>query len=543
MTAARAAFERAAARLGIAPQALGVALATAAFIAISVWWLLYDKRPPAGGDPADHLATTMHVADLLRSFDLGGLLEVGYNADTDRFYPPLVPLVGSFADLLGLRVEDWGLIFVNLVFVPMLSAGTYLAGRRIYGATAGLLAALFALGTPIVGSLFHVFLLDAPLAAAVAAAFAALLATEGFERRGPSIAFGALVAAGLLVKTIAPVYLAGPVLVVLARGGWRQWRNLALAAAALLVIAGPYYAANLHDVFGAGKEATISTDITATGAPFDRDSRISFDNLTYYGWAAINEQYYVPLLALFAAGAVMSLREIRQRIGVAEALAGIVVAYLSVTILLGIRDPRYTLPLLVFVAVISTGWIATATRSAVRVAGVAVLGCFVAINVATSMVGWIPTVRLEAPGTNFEFGIDTGTFTFVEDRGYWVGPPQPDPFWHDLFTAAEEDDLMTMRLYIREQPAFWATDGKALAIAGEPYGLREVTVNEPRPWDPADLRISIWADDSTFVGEKGLPEPCAHIEEGAGLLTNEPITESVLVERRTADGFERWCDF
>ena len=66
MTAARAAFERAAARLGIAPQALGVALATAAFIAISVWWLLYDKRPPAGGDPADHLATTMHVADLLR---------------------------------------------------------------------------------------------------------------------------------------------------------------------------------------------------------------------------------------------------------------------------------------------------------------------------------------------------------------------------------------------------------------------------------------------------------------------------------------------
>ena len=536
-------YRRTADRLGIAPQALGVAIATAGFIAISIWWLLYDKRPPAGGDPADHLATTLHIADLLRDLDLGGLFDVGYNANTDRFYPPLVPLIGSLADLLGLRVEDWGTIFVNLVFVPMLSAGTYLAGKRIYNPTAGLLAALFVLGTPIVGSLFHVFLLDAPLAATVAAAFAALLASERFERRGPTITFGALVAVGLLVKTIAPVYLAGPVLVVLARGAWRQWRNIALAAAALLIIAGPYYAANLHDAFGVGKEATIGSDITATGTFFDRDSRISADNLLYYVWAAINEQYYVPLLALFAVGAVASLREVRRRVGVAEAIAAIVVTYFSLTILLAIRDPRYTLPIIVFVAVISTGWIVTAQRAAVRTAGIAVLGVFAAINVASSMVGWIPTVRLEAPGTNFEFGIDQGSFTFVEDRGYWVGPPQPDDFWQRLYEAAEREGLDSVRLYIREQPAFWATDNKALEIFGEPYGVREVTVNRPRPYEPADLRITIWSNDARVIDETRLPEPCAEIEEGAGLLDNEPITEKVAVERRTPHGFERRCDF
>ncbi len=309
------------------------------------------------------------------------------------------------------------------------------------------------------------------------------------------------------------------------------------------MIAGPYYAINLGDALGAGEEATIASDITATGTAFDRDSRISFDNLAYYLWAAINEQYYLPLLALFAVGVVASLREVRQRAGVAEALAGVAVTYLGLTILFGIRDPRYTLPFAVFVAVISTGWIATSQRPAVRTGGIAFLGAFAAINIATSMVGWIPAARIEPPGTDYKFGIDPGSVTLVEDRGYWVGPPQPNPFWERLFEGAEREGLDTARLYIREQPAFWATDNKALDVFGDDYGMSEVTVNQPPPYAPADLRITIWSDDARPFDDTRLPEPCGAVEEGAGLLDGEPITESVLVERRTPEGFERWCDF
>jgi hypothetical protein len=523
-------------------EALIAAAAAAAFIALSVWWLLYDRRTPGGGDPADHLRTTLDIADLLRDLDLGGIAEIGFNADTNRFYPPLVPLVGSPAPLLGLTVQDWGTIALNLVFVPMLAAGTYLAGRRVFGPLAGALAAVFALGTPIVLSLFHVFLLDAPLAGSVALAFAALLASERFADRRASIAAGALLGVALLVKTIAPVYLLGPIAVMLAGGGWRQWRNVGLFCLAVLVVAGPYYAIHFEDVFGVSKETTIGGDVGATGSAFERDPRLSLDNLGYYGWAAINEQYFVPLLALFAVGFVATCRAIRSRTGAAELLAGIVVTYLALTLVLAIRDPRYTLPLVVFVAVIATGWIATAAGWPRRI-GLAVLALAVTVNVATSMVKWVPDVRIEPPGTNYEFGIDPGSFTIVEDRGYWVGPPEHNPLWQRLFEAAEREDLETMRLFIGQQPLFWGVDWKALDIFGEDYGVREVTVNTAPPYDEPDILVSIWTDDSRFVGELGLSEPCGRIEEGAGLLDGEPVLTSVLVERRTPDGYERWCDF
>jgi len=531
-------------RLRMSRPAAGAAAATVAFIALSAWWLAVDKRTPGGGDPADHLTTALRIGDLLRAGDLGGIFDVGFDPDTDRFYPPLVQLIGGIAPALHLEpIQDWGELAVNLVFAPMLAAGTYLVGRRVYGPTAGLLAAIFALGTPMVLSLFHVFLLDAPLAATVAIALAALLASERFTARRASVIAGALVGLAMLVKTIAPLYLAGPVLVMLVAGGWRQWRNLALAAAAFLIVAGPYYLAHLNEVVDVGEASTVGGEIGATGTAFDRDARISFDNLTWYAWAAINDQYFVPLLALFAVGFVAAFREMRRRAGVPELLAGIVITYLALPVVLSLRDPRYTLPLVAFVAVIATGWITTTARTAFRRIGLAVLGIAVAANVAVSITGKIPVVRPETPGTNFEFGIDPGSFTILDDTGYWVGPPETNPLWRDLFEAADRDGLDTLRLYTRQQPLFWGVDYKGLDVFGVPYGVREVTVNAPRPWPAAELHVTIWTDDAEYVGRRGFPEPCGHIDEGAGLLTGEPVTTSVLVERQTAGGYERWCDF
>ena len=154
---------------------------------------------------------------MIESGDFGSILELGPTDST--FYPPLVHAVGGIAAALDLRIEDWGTIAVNIVFVPLLAAGCYLTGRLVYGPTAGMLAAIFALGSPLVLSLFHDFLLDAPLVAMIAITVWALLASDRFNKTRATVLAGALVGLALLVKPIAPVYLIGPVVVMLLGGG------------------------------------------------------------------------------------------------------------------------------------------------------------------------------------------------------------------------------------------------------------------------------------------------------------------------------------
>ena len=64
------------------------------------------------------------------------------------------------------------------VFVPLLAASCFAIGRLAYGPTAGLLAGLFALGTPMLVSQMHMFMIDPAEAAMVAAGVWAILASR-----------------------------------------------------------------------------------------------------------------------------------------------------------------------------------------------------------------------------------------------------------------------------------------------------------------------------------------------------------------------------
>ena len=72
----------------------------------------------------------------------------------------------------------------NLVFVPLLALACYRVGRMVAGPRAGLLAVVFALGTPLIAEQFHVFMLDAPQATLVAVAVWLILASDRFARSG-----------------------------------------------------------------------------------------------------------------------------------------------------------------------------------------------------------------------------------------------------------------------------------------------------------------------------------------------------------------------
>jgi len=531
-------------RLRVSRQAALAGLATAAFIALSIWWLLYDKRVPGGGDPGRHLSLVQTFAGWLADGDFGKFFDPGAQFGEDFFYPPLVYFIGSIPSALGLATQDWAVIAANLVFVPMLSAGCFLVGRMTYGPTAGLLAVVFALATPMVLSLFHVFMLDAPLAGSVAITLWALLASDRFSRRRETALAGALLGVATLTKTPAPLFLAGPAAVMLIGGGWRQWRNLLIGAGVALLVAGPYYLINLDEFISTSETTTIAGNTGATGgASLAAEPRFSFDNFAYYGWVGVNLQYFVPLLALLGAGLVHALREIRRRPYVPELVAGLVVGYLAPMLVLSIRDPRYTLPLVVYVAVIATGWIAVTRRAVLAAIGAAVLAAAVVVNVAAAVTDDVPTAQISIPGDSPTEEIQPGRFTFMDGRGYVVGPPRPDPFWDRMLTAAEREGVETAQIMARETP-LWGTDVIGFEVLALEHGILGSLSVEGGVSQP-DLRINTWwTSDEHFVDVVGLPEPCGHVEEGSlPPPGREPVQLAVAVERRVGDHYERWCDF
>jgi hypothetical protein len=521
------------------PHAFAVAGFTALFIAFPIWWVLADQRLPGGGDPGRHLSSALGFGERLGDFDIGGL--IGYRADATSgfFYPPVGRFIAGIAPALGLNVQDWGVVIVNLVFVPMLAFGTYLVGKLVYGPFAGMLAAGFALVTPMVLDLFHVFMLDAPLTATVALALWAFLASDRFSKRRETVLAGALLGLAIMVKTTAPIFLAGPALVMLAGGGWRQWKNMALAAAALLVVALPWHLIHIGDISSLTGQAPQGFAPSGLGGGDVGAGEDVFNRFTQYGWIGMNLQYFLPLMVLFAVGLVYAVREIRARRHIPELLAGIAFTYVFFAFAISLRDPRYTLPLVVFVAVIGTGWIATTRVTWLRGAAAGLLAAAAIVNVYASASDDLPTARISPPGDDLNIGDRSfpGSFTVVDDTGYIGGPPRTDSFWVDMLDIARSEGAKTAEIRVREAPSF-GPDYLGFYVLAREHDLRETSFSE-NPRRP-DLLIDTWTiSDSFWVDEQGLPEPCARIRDGV------PAGEmAVAVQRLGADGkYARWCDF
>lgn len=209
--------------------AWGVIGVTSGFIGLTCWWLTQDRSIPifdAGYQlgAAIEFHNQLHAGHLVQPFTQASL------------YPPLGHLVGALAAFIGGVNVASPIIGENLVFVSLLTLGCYRTGRLLFGARAGLLAAIFVLGSPLLIAQFHVFMLDAPETALVAVSMWLILASQDFSRTRIAGWAGLAVGFGLLVKVQFPLFLAGIVLAALARGGWRHWRGLVAFAALALVV-------------------------------------------------------------------------------------------------------------------------------------------------------------------------------------------------------------------------------------------------------------------------------------------------------------------
>ncbi|MEA2155993.1 MAG: hypothetical protein QOE11_2133 [Solirubrobacteraceae bacterium] len=361
----------------------GVVLVVLVFLAISAWWLATDLRM-VNLDNGKHLLIAVRY---YQEFVTG---RVFMPLTSFEFYPPLVHIVGAISSLLIGRPTIFGSVLAeNLVFVPLLACGCYGAARVTFGPAAGLLAAVFAFAVPMLMSMFHVFLVDAPEAAMVAMTVWLLLASDRFDRVGVAAGAGAMAGLGMYTKGTFVMFVLGIVAMMLLRGGWRNWKGFLAFGVIGSLLAGPWYIGHYGDLHGQTYGAIASgAAIWYDNIPFP--ARWSQHNFTWYGWDLLNNQLYLPLTLFFVIGAGWSLWQLRRRSAwkdslLPELIAGGFVGYFLISLLV-LKDPRYSLPCLVYIAVVATGWIVHMPRR-VRVGATALLVAIFVVNTVNHNFG------------------------------------------------------------------------------------------------------------------------------------------------------------
>ena len=156
--------------------------------------------------------------------------------------------------------------------------------------------------------------------------------------------------------------------------------------------------------------------------------RWSGRNLAWYFWNFLNEQALAPLAAVVVVGvvlgAVRAVRPWRTDNLVPELLGGLAVSYLGMTYLTH-KDPRYTVPALVYVAVLGTGWIAQLASKRRRTALTGALVAVVLVNLIGVSWGIGGDVRLALPGAQHSI-IYQRQVTFYSPAGWVRGGPERD---------------------------------------------------------------------------------------------------------------------
>jgi len=377
-----------------------------------VWWIKRDQSVPIS-DAGFHLQVAIEVFKELQAGHFSQAVAPHLQ------YPPLVYLVASAGAWIGGLGIAPMVIAENLFFVPLLALGCYQTGRLAFGPRAGLLAVVFALGSPLIAKLLHLTLLDAPQAAMAAVALWLILATRYFTSLRFCAAAGVAVGLGMLTKESLALFVIGPLAVTFLRGGWRHWRGMLVFGLALFVVAGPWYLNDLTQVREIGTGAANSGTIgTSSLAP----SRFSSDNLQWYLWSFVTTQIFLPLFLFSAVGGVWTLVGFLRRRWVSpfapELAVGAFVAWFGLTQTF-VHDNRYGLSMLVYFAVFGSFWIVRLPRPG-RIAAMTALVLVAIANTLASTFGVGGMWMVSLPHTLQRVKTLPNFVTLYSNEGYLV---------------------------------------------------------------------------------------------------------------------------
>ncbi len=196
------------------------------FYTVNNWVWLKTNVTSTGWDKPRHLAQSLNYAQMLRTPGLRSLFNV---MTGDPVRPPFFPASASIMYALFGRSADVATM-VNIVYLVVALISTYGIGRRWGGRTLGLVGVVLLSIFPMFYAMSRYFYLEFALTGMVSLTVYLLLTTDGFRRKGASLAFGVSLGLGLLTKRTFVVFAAGPILAIVLSAGllpmlWRRLRR------------------------------------------------------------------------------------------------------------------------------------------------------------------------------------------------------------------------------------------------------------------------------------------------------------------------------
>lgn len=392
--------------------AYGMLLAFTYMLVVIVWRSI-DQRPPHW-DMARHLYTTEVYGQLLHGHHW---LDLVWHY---MYYPPVLHIWTAVWQA-GFGHNVLSAVASNILWVGLLTGSMIAIGRSIKTPKSGLIASLFFLTLPLIGSIARDFQVDLPLTAMVSLSLAVLLRTNRFTSFWWSVILGVCIGLGLLTKWTYPAFVALPVLITFSVGLASKKdrrvvvQNIVTCAAIAIMIPQPWYVRNIDAIRG---------DFAANGSLAglrEGDPEVwSLAGWFWYPLAILREYLWLPWLVPIIASAARAVRSKLKNLTLSSVvLASSGLGGLLLFTLLRNKDARYIMPIFVGLSLWAGVEISQWLRNrAYKIYAYVVLTCLVLSYSATSFL------PLNAD-------VSFGGITLWRSTGYITGAPHREAWCQD----------------------------------------------------------------------------------------------------------------
>jgi hypothetical protein len=298
-------------------------------------WIARDNRPPFW-DMAYHQTAAIRILD---AFSEKGIAAIGSVPGLTGFYPPAYhSIVAAFYSVFGISPRVGQIANIPAVFILILA--TFGIARTLLPTMAAAAAAALIAFFPMMIWLSRAAMIDYWLTSLVALAMWLLLRAKGFTDRRTTILFGLVCGVGLLTKISFALFVVLPAL-WFARS---HWKRATVAASIAAGVAALWYVPQ-WDTF-----MKFYVFNSASGVAEGDPPPLSWQSLLFYVRAVEGYHLFLPLFLLFCLAAILVVHNFRPEwIPLALWILGGWYGLL----LLENKDPRYAMPFLPAVAIVT----------------------------------------------------------------------------------------------------------------------------------------------------------------------------------------------